>query len=249
MSKIHEIIVVGAGASGLMFGALVQQRVLFIDVNEQIAMKLKISGGGKCNITNTTVKTSDYLGDSEFISHALGELSSSELLSFFDGVELQERKYGQIFGANSSKDFIDVLKKRNIKNEFKLNTKVLHVQKNGEFFEVQTSDGNFLSKKLIVASGGVSFAQVGVSEIGYKIASDFGHSIKKISPALVGLTIQKEQFWFKELSGISFFANATCSGRRFGGDLLFSHKGISGPLALDISLFWEKGREIGRAHV
>jgi len=123
---------------------------------------------------------------------------------------------------------------------FYLSIKVLHVKKK-EHFIVQTDRGELYARKLVVASGGLSYASVGASGIGYEIAQSFGHTLVTPTPALVGFTLQKEQFWMKELSGIAVPAVLHVEEKRFRENLLFAHKGISGPAVLSGSLYWKKG--------
>ncbi len=122
-----------------------------------------------------------------------------------------------------------------------MNSKVLHVEFK-EIFIIKTENQTIKAKKLIVASGGISYATIGATPIGYEIAKSFGHSVITPTPALVGLTLQKEQFWMKKLSGISFNVKLSVEDKVLQSDLLFTHKGISGPVVLSGSLYWKKGK-------
>jgi predicted Rossmann fold flavoprotein len=226
----------------MMFGAYVKKSVVFVDANPHICAKVKISGGGKCNLTNENVSAKNYLGDEAFISKSLERYSNAETLEFFakHGVVPSVKKDGQYF-CKSSSEVLGALYRASSHHTFLLNQKVKNVTfENGEF--ITELDGERVSsKKLVVASGGVSYQSLNASDIGYKIASSFGHEIKPPTPALVGLTLQKEQFWIKELSGVSVSAKIKYRDFLYEGDLLFSHKGISGPVVLNASLRWEKG--------
>ena len=123
-----------------------------------------------------------------------------------------------------------------------LNTKVLDISYENEVFKIKTNHKIIEAKKLVVASGGLSYASLGASSIAFDIAKKFGHTIEKLEPALVGFTVQKDQFWFKNLSGISTYVNSYVDGRRFEGSFLFAHKGCSGPVVLTSSLYWKKGK-------
>jgi predicted Rossmann fold flavoprotein len=244
--KTHEILIIGAGASGLFLGSKLQDRdIAFVEANSKIGLKILASGGGKCNVTNKNVSASNYLGDKDFIKPILNEFSQFETLEFLKkyNIELELRKFGQYFCKNSARDLVELFKKLNKKSKFYLDTKVLHVE-HDEVFKVDTSKGLILTKKLVVASGGISYKQLGASDIGYEIAKSFSHSIVPLNPALVGLTVQKEQFWMKELSGISFDVMIKVKDKTLEGDLLFTHKGISGPVVLSSSLYWDKGKII-----
>ena len=113
--------------------------------------------------------------------------------------------------------------------------------KKNDFFKIRTNKGDIKAKKVVVASGGVSFKKLGASDIGYKIANKFSHTIIPLKPALVGLTVQKQEEWFKKLSGISFKAEVKINDKIFNQEILFSHKGITGPAILNASLWWDRG--------
>jgi len=236
----HDSIILGAGASGLMAAYKYRDRdIAVLDANASIAQKLKISGGGKCNITNTTVKLSHFYGDSAFVKKSLDRFSRDDLLDFLDGhgVEPVIRKNRYYFCRDSSDEIIKIFRKT--KNLY-LNEKVERVEKK-EHFMIYTAGKTFTCKHLIVASGGLSYPRIGASDIAFKIAKTFGHSIITPKPALVGFTVQKEQFWFKELSGLSSEVAIKVGDKTFQDDLLFTHKGISGPVVLNASLYWDKG--------
>ncbi len=243
--KYYDVIILGAGASGLMCaGSLSQKiRVAIIDGNEKPAKKLKISGGGKCNITNISVKIDNFDGDEELISASFKHFSKENLLDFLERnrVELELRKGRYYFCKNSSDDIINVLKKNAKNSEMILNNRVLHVSKSEDFFTVTTDKNKYMAKKVVVATGGKSFQTLGASDIGLQIAKSFGIGVKEFTPALVGLTLQKEQFWMKELSGLSCYVHVKVAGKTLKEEMLFAHKGISGPVILSTSLYWKKG--------
>lgn len=242
--KIFDIAIIGAGASGLMSAALIKTgEIALIDANAKIGLKILASGGGKCNITNKNVSAKNYLGDEAFIKPILANFTPSDLLSFVSdfNLELEQRKYGQLFCKNSARDLVGIFERLTKKCNFFLSHKVLHVEFKNHFL-IHTDKGTIEAKKLIVASGGISYTSIGASDIGYKIAQSFGHTITTPAPALVGLTVQKEQFWMKELSGVCFFVKLKVKDRVFESDLLFTHKGISGPVVLSGSLYWDKGK-------
>ena len=241
--RVHDIVFIGTGASALMAASHLQGRdVALIDSNAKIGAKILVSGGGKCNLTNRFACSENYLGDKAFIEKALKAYPASSTLSFVKEhhVSLQERSHGQMFCANSAKDLVSLLGRLTSFCTFYLSTTVLHVKKE-EHFVIHTDKGTIAAKKVVVASGGLSYASIGASDIGYEIAKHFGHTIITPQPALVGLTLQKEQFWMKELSGIAFPVSLHVEGKRFSENLLFAHKGISGPVVLSGSLYWKIG--------
>ncbi len=122
-----------------------------------------------------------------------------------------------------------------------LNTKVLDIEYKNHF-KIKTDKQIIEAKKVVVASGGLSFQSLGASSIAYDIAQKFGHTIEKTKPALVGFTVQKDQFWFKNLSGLSCMVETKVGNKTFEGSLLFAHKGCSGPVILNSSLYWQKGK-------
>ena len=243
--KIYDVTILGAGASGLMCASHLKKSldVAIIDVNERVAKKLKISGGGKCNITNVAVSSNNFDGEAEFIDRSLKTFSKEDLLEFLhiNGVQPVIRKDRYYFCKNSSDEIINILKKRTQTSKLMLNREVLSVSKNSDIFEVSTSHGILKSKKVIVATGGKSFKNLGASDIGLKIAKDFGLKVKEFVPALVGMTLQPEQFWMKELSGLSCYVHIKVRDRVLKEEMLFAHKGISGPAILSASLYWQKG--------
>jgi predicted Rossmann fold flavoprotein len=243
--KNYDVLILGAGASGLMCAGNLpkKMRVGVIDVNEKAAKKLKISGGGKCNITNADVALSNYDGGETLLQAVFKKFDKEKLLNFLDRnrVELELRKGRYYFCKNSSDDIIEILLRAAKNAELCLREKLLDVKKNGEFFEIVTDKSVRQAKNVVIATGGESFKNLGASDIGLKIAENFGIKVKKFTPALVGLTLQKEQFWMKELSGLSCFVEISLHNRVLREEMLFAHKGISGPAVLCASLYWKKG--------
>ena len=243
--KILDVIILGAGASGLMCAANISKKksVLIVDVNDRVAKKLKVSGGGKCNITNVFVEVNNFDGDAELVKSALKKFSKDNLLNFLDRnrVELELRKERYYFCQHSSDEIIDVLKNATQKHELALNEEIVDVTKEDAIFTLRTKRSSFSAKNIIVATGGKSFTNLGASEIGLDIAKSFEIEVKEFTPALVGLTVQKEQFWMKELSGLSCYVKIKVADRVINEEMLFAHKGISGPAILSASLYWRKG--------
>jgi len=241
----HEIIIVGGGASALMLASLLPKNTAaIIESNAKPGAKVLISGGGKCNITNRYMGSEYYVGDSEFVQPSLNNFNEKALLKWLRQrklvPELREEQF--YFCKNSAKEILDIFAKESRGQKFFLNEKVLEVSKREHFYTVRTDKRTLTGKTLVIASGGLSFPKIGASAIGYEIAETFGHTVTKTAPGLVGLTVQKEQFFFKELSGLSTPVEITVNGNLCKGALLFAHKGISGPAVLDASLFWEKGK-------
>lgn len=243
--KIYDVLILGAGASGLMCAAHLDKKlsVAIVDGNEKVCKKLKISGGGKCNITNVSVSETNFDGDSELVEYALSVFSKEDLLTFLEqnGIEPEIRKERYYFCQESSDEIINVLKEQTKNCDMLLNRQIMSLTKSNDIFELRTSQGIISSKKIVVATGGKSYTSIGASEIGLDIAKSFGIKVKEFTPALVGMTLQKEQFWMKELSGLSCYVNITIADKILKEEMLFAHKGISGPAVLSASLYWQKG--------
>jgi len=242
---MYDIVVIGAGASGLMTAAnLPHKNICIIDTNSKIAQKIKISGGGKCNITNKYLTSTKYLGDSEFINKTFQQFDNNNLLEFLHKNKvyptLVEKIVKGTYFCNSSDDIIQMFKKLTKHCDFKLDTKVLDISYD-EHFIIDTNKTQIRAKKVIVSSGGLSYATIGASKIGFDIAQKFNHTVNRLNPALVGFTVQKEQFWMKELSGLSIDVKITIDDKIIEGGMLFTHKGCSGPAILSASLYWQKG--------
>ncbi len=245
MNEEIEIAIIGAGASGLMIGSLLKaNRAVLFEGNSKAGAKILISGGGKCNITNEWVEPIHYLGNPYFVSEVLKVFDQYDLLEWLRecGLEPVLRKNQQYFCPQSASQLLDILKKESRKQSLLLGQKVEDVVKKGDWFYLQTAKKRYKAKKVVIASGGLSFSLLGADDIGYRVAESVGHTIVRTAPALVGFTVQKEQFFFKSLSGVSTEVEIKVGDQTCLGSLLFAHKGISGPAVLDASLYWEKGK-------
>ena len=243
---IYDVIIVGAGASGLFLGTnLKGKKVAILEKNSSAGKKILASGGGRCNITNRFISAKNYLGEQKFIEQILKVLTPDQVLIFFRELKFSEQKQNQFFCDSGAKSVLSVLLKRQNADIF-YNKEVLGAKKVDEIFEILTKDEKFRARNLVIASGGLSYKALGASDIGYKIANDFDIETSALAPALVGFSVQKDEFWFKELSGVSLNAeveiNSKNESHKFSGNLLFTHRGISGPVILNTSLFWQKGR-------
>lgn len=272
--KIYNVLIIGAGAAGLFLAANLRGKsVAVLEKNATPGKKILASGGGRCNVTNRRIDASNYLGDANFVKNILKNLDFKDVLKFFGELKFNEQKQNQFFCESGAKDVLGMLLKRArqsgaqifcgvcVKGARKIftdeNGQILEKLKSeqAEIFEVLAENGDkFYAKNIVVASGGLSYKSLGASGIGYEIAQSFGIKVIQPAPALVGFTVQKEEFWFKNLSGVCFPAeiSVACTSknaanrepkmpRKFAGDILFTHKGISGPAVLNASLFWQKG--------
>ncbi len=241
----HHIIIIGGGASALMLASLLPKNTAaIIESNPKPGAKILVSGGGKCNITNSRMGTEYFLGDADFVQEPLKKFNEKALLRWLERQNLHPvlRKETQYFCKDSAKELLDIFLKESRKQTLFLSERVLEVTKRDALFYVKTNKSTYTAKAVVVASGGLSYPKIGASSIGYEIAESFGHTIVRTAPALVGFTVQKEQFFFKELSGVSTDVKIQVGDYVCEGSMLFAHKGLSGPAVLDASLYWEKGK-------
>ena len=245
MKETIETAIIGAGASGLMIASLLGKgKAVLFEGNSRPGAKIAVSGGGKCNITNEKVEAKHYRGNPYFVNKVLKAFDQHDLLVWLRdrGLKPVLRKNRQYFCPQSASQLLEIFQRENQKQSLFLNEKVESVTQEGGLFLVQTARRQYRAKNVVVASGGLSFPSLGASDIGYRVATRFGHTVVSTAPALVGFTLQKEQFFFKALSGISTEVEITVGDQRCRASLLFAHKGISGPAVLDASLYWERGR-------
>ncbi|MCG2736516.1 MAG: NAD(P)/FAD-dependent oxidoreductase [Candidatus Methanoperedenaceae archaeon] len=247
-----DVIIIGAGASGMMCAIGSGKRgrsVLVIDRAEKTGKKILISGGGKCNFTNLDTSHANYLSNNpHFCKSALSRFKPDDIIALLGkhGIKYEEREQGQLFCAVSSEDIIRMLEKESNEAGVKviLNCMILDVKKE-DLFIVSTDQGVFCSESLVIATGGLSYPQIGASGIGHKIAKQFGLKVTQLKPALVPFIFSgKDMKMFGELSGISIDASIRCGKMEFRGSVLFTHKGLSGPAILQVSSYWKDGDNI-----
>ena len=242
-----DVAILGGGAAGLMAAARLKERGVFsvciVEGNEKPGAKIRISGGGKCNLTNVRVSEQNYLGDATLVREVLERFDNTAFLSWVRerGCKPVMRKERYYFCPNSAQELIDILLRESSGATFFLRQRVLHVVKQDDLFTITTDRQTLKARKVIVATGGISYTSVGATDIGLQIARSFGIDTVAFRPALVGLTLQKEQFWMKDLTGISFPVTIRVGEKLLQEDMLFAHRGISGPAVLSASLYWEKG--------
>lgn len=248
----YDVVYLGGGAATLMSASEVNQKsalkIAIVDANAKLGAKVKISGGGKCNITNVDVQSHHYDGNKFFVNEVFKQFSKDDLLDFLELHQLKPviRKSRYYFCRESADEIISLFSKKLNGVKLFLNNKIIDVAKNGEIFTITTDKETLQTKKVVVATGGASFKTLNASDIGVQIAKKFSHTVYDFEPALCGLTLQKEQFWMKELSGISTPVKIEVALNKrdirvIEEDMLFAHKGISGPAILSASLYWRRG--------
>lgn len=243
-----DVIIIGAGASGMMCAIGSGKRgrsVLVLDHAEKTGKKIRISGGGKCNFTNTGINPANYISDNpHFCKSAISRFTPFDFISMLKkhGIGYEEREDGQLF-CTSSLEIIKFFEKEcyDVGVQIILNCHIRDVKKN-DFFIISTDQGIFASPSLVIATGGLSYPKIGASGIGYTIAEQFGHRVTKLRPGLVPFVFSSNDVKiFGELSGISIPGSVKCNKTEFKGNILFTHKGLSGPAILQISSYWKEG--------
>ena len=253
MQKNFDVIIIGAGAAGLMCGIEAGKRnrkVLIIEHTSKIAEKIRISGGGRCNFTNLYSNNENFLSkNNHFCKSAFSKYTQNDFVNLVKKhkIDFHEKKLGQLFCNNSAKDIIEMLinecEMQNVK--IKIDTKVKSIVREANLFTLETTNENFLCSSLVVATGGLSIPKIGASDFGYKIANQFDLKVTNLYPALVPLTFQDNTLEFcKSLAGISVEATVKINKTIFNEGLIFTHRGISGPSILQISSYWRPGNEI-----
>ena len=230
--KTYDVIIVGAGASGLMAAGVLAKRkksAMIIDMGNAPARKVAISGGGRCNFTNLRADYTRYFGKNpRFVISALHQFSPCDTLNWVKNHNIKyiEKEPGRYFCKNDASEIVDALM-RNIGNtKVHYNTTVIDIDKSGDEFIVKTDHGDFRANAVIMATGGVSYPHLGVSDIAQKIAKKFGHKIEPIRPALCAI---KTNEFSADLAGISLSAEISIGKNIIRDDLLFTHFGIGGP--------------------
>lgn len=252
MTKIIEqynTIILGAGAAGLMCAIEAAKRgrkTLVLEHAEKIGKKILISGGGRCNFTNTEAGPENFISENpHFCKSALARYTPQDFISLIEkhGIKYHEKKLGQLFCDGSAKEIVEMLQQEcdDAGVEIKVNCSILEVSKE-DLFEVSTSEGKYQSETLVIATGGISIPQMGATDFGYKVAKQFRIKSTKTLPGLVPFTLSYQSY--SELSGLSIDSIVSCNGVRFRENILFTHKGLSGPAILQISNYWNPGDEL-----
>jgi predicted Rossmann fold flavoprotein len=243
-----DAIIIGGGAAGLFCAAEAGKRgrhILVIERNAQVARKILISGGGRCNFTNLNVSAENFVSqNSHFAKSALARYSPQDFIELVKKhkIAFYEKKLGQLFCRESSRQIVDMLLAECRDGRVKILTSCLveSVEPSGTRFIVSTDQGTFDAEKLVVATGGLSFAKVGATDLGYKVAKQFGLKTVQTRPSLVPLVLEGGNF--SELAGVSIDSRISADGVSFRENILFTHRGLSGPATLQISNYWKRDR-------
>ena len=249
----HDVLILGAGAAGLMCAAVTGRRghrVLVLEQARHPAEKIRISGGGRCNFTNLHTGPANFLSNNpQFCRSALSGYSQRDFIALVEnyGIAYHEKTRGQLFCDGSSRQIVDMLLEecRKAHAQLRLGVRISGLSSNESGFVVVTDQGEFRARSLVVATGGPSIPKMGSSGFGYKIAEQFGLKIVPPRAALVPLTFDAALLArFGDLAGVSVDAVVSCGKTRFDEALLFTHRGLSGPAILQISSYWREGHDI-----
>ncbi len=253
MDNKYDVIIIGAGAAGMMSSIEAGKRgrkVLLVDHYKKIGEKIRISGGGRCNFTNTNTNPSKFLSQNpKFVRSALSQYTQNDFINLINKYEIKfhEKKLGQLFCDHSAQQIVEMLLKEcelanvTILKEFI----VKDVSKQNDQYLISTETKKYSSESLIIATGGLSVPKIGATSFGYEIAKKFDHNIVETLPALVPLTFSEKILEMcKELTGLSVEAIVSFNKVLFQEGMLFTHRGLSGPSILQISSYWKQGDNI-----
>jgi predicted Rossmann fold flavoprotein len=248
-----DVVIVGAGAAGLMCAIEAGKRgrrVVVIDHARKPGEKIRISGGGRCNFTNLHAAPEHYLSQNpRFCVSALARYTAQDFIGLVEKhrIAYHEKTLGQLFCDGSSQQIIGMLLEecKQAKVEIRVQTAIEEVSKPDGRFRVRTASAEFCSESLVIACGGLSIPKMGATNLGYRIARQFDLAIAATQPALVPFTLTPSQLesW-SGLAGVAVEATVNCGKRQFREGMLFTHRGLSGPAMLQISSYWQEGKPL-----
>lgn len=256
MNNHYDVIIIGAGAAGLFcaFNAAARdKRVLVLDHANKVGKKILMSGGGRCNFTNLYTTHENFSSQNpHFCKSALSQYSAYDFLALVDkhNIDYVEKAAGQLFCKHSSKDILQMLLQECAQGAVKIYKKcaIEKIEYKNQF-NITASCGEYSATSLVVATGGLSIPTLGASGFGYEIAKQFGHTLVETSAALVPFVLSKK--WLqriKSLAGVSLPVRVSCDkdGKSvsISDDMLFTHRGLSGPAILKLSSHWQAGMQI-----
>jgi predicted Rossmann fold flavoprotein len=259
--QAYDVVVLGAGAAGMMCAFEAGRRgrtVLLVDNGDKVGRKILISGGGRCNFTNIHAKAENFLSENpHFAKSALAGFKPAEMIALVEkhGIKYHEKTLGQLFCDDSARQIVSMLEKEcaEAKVETRCGVTVESVRRTDNGFWVETSAGGFVCGAVVVATGGLSIPKMGATAFGYELAKQFGHAVVEPRAGLVPLMfgVEDKERWC-DLAGLStpVVGKAEMQARRgtkvpeFRESLLVTHRGVSGPVALQVSSYWRPGGEV-----
>jgi predicted Rossmann fold flavoprotein len=245
-----DVVIIGAGAAGLMCALTAAARgreVLLIEHANKAGKKILMSGGGRCNFTNVYTDPANFFSQNpHFCKSALARYTQWDFIAMVSkhGVPYHEKKLGQLFCDNKSRDILDMLldECQQAGVDLRLDTSVQQIEKTEAGYLLSTDMGHIASPSLVVATGGLSIPTLGATGFGYEIARQFGHEVLATRAGLVPFTVTGQlKELCNELSGTSVACLVSCNDQSFRENILFTHRGLSGPAILQISSFWHPG--------
>jgi predicted Rossmann fold flavoprotein len=253
MNSSYDVIILGAGAAGLMCAAQTGsrgRRVLLIDHAEKVGKKILISGGGRCNFTNIHTAPDRFLSaNPHFAKSALSRYTPQDFLASVEshGIAWHEKTLGQLFCDGSARQIVDLLLAECAKGDVVIacGEAIRQVAHGDGRFTVTTDRQVAEARSLVIATGGPSIPKMGASGFAYDLARQFGLKVVEPRPALVPLTLSGEDALFRELSGVATDVLARCGKAAFREAALFTHRGLSGPAILQVSSYWRSGDAVG----
>ena len=249
MDARYDVVVLGAGAAGMMCAATAGQRgrrVLLIDHYPEVGEKIRISGGGRCNFTNLHATHRDYLSQNpDFCRSALARYTPRDFIDLVErhGIAWHEKKLGQLFCDASSRQIIEMLREECAAGavEWWQPCAVGGLRHSPDGFHVDTARGDVQARAVVVATGGLTVPKIGATPFAYRIAEQFGLAVVPPKPALVPLSLDAQLLSrFGELGGVSLEVEAWCGAGRFRENALLTHRGLSGPAILQVSSYWQQ---------
>ena len=253
MNNFFDVIVIGAGAAGLMCAiesAKRNKKVIVLDHSKKIGEKIRISGGGRCNFTNLNTHPSKFISENpKFMISALNQYDQYDFIKLVESynIKFHEKKLGQLFCDDSSQQIIDLLLSECEKYQVTIYKEfaVEDIDYSNELYLVKSLINSFTCHSLVIATGGLSIPKIGASKFGYDVAKQFDLNVISTSPALVPLTFNEDILKIcKELTGLSVDAIVSFGKTLFQEGMLFTHRGLSGPSILQISSYWKLKQEI-----
>ncbi len=249
-----DVLIIGASASGLMCAIEAGKRgrkVIVLDHANKVGKKILMSGGGRCNFTNHEITADNYISHNpHFCKSALSQFTQWDFIAMVNDYKIpfEERDLGKLFCKNSAKDVLDMLlaECQKVKVDIHLKCEIGDIKKNdSHLFSIRTTTTVFNCTSLVMASGGLSIPKMCASPIGYKVAKQFGHHVWPTSAGLVPFTLHKQdKNQLSELSGITVNCQVSNKKIQFKENILFTHRGLSGPAILQISSYWTPGEAI-----
>jgi predicted Rossmann fold flavoprotein len=254
LNAIHaDAVVIGAGAAGMMCAAVAGQRgrrVVLVDHATRIGEKIRISGGGRCNFTNVHCGPDNFLSENPaFCRSALARYTAGHFIELVQRhrISWHEKHRGQLFCDDSAEEIVSMLKRECEAGAVRwlTGTRVGRVERDAAGFAAHTDDGTLRAPAVVIATGGLSIPKIGATDFGHRIAKQFGLPLVPTRPALVPLTFDGAAWApYAELAGVSLEARLQCGAGAFLEDLLFTHRGLSGPAILQISSYWREGATV-----